>query len=556
MTTLIRGAFLGLLFFPFLTFAQSALPSPQDLLKKAEQDASQLRQAVEILEISYPKMRDVTTFESYFFLLDRLQGCAEKFRTPKTPPVSLSSLGAGMARWGVQWVQVSSFSSDRVLYYQKWLDEAGTAEFLKQVEKESAGLSEVTAQRKMLENLELLSTFIESKFFSRKDLLDSVRQSLSATALKLLQQPGQEDSNVERWIVDLRSESAQREYLKILSRQIQALHHDTRSAVHLYEKRLALLFAAVEMTNGSAETYQGLGDAGEKLFTFFVEFEEAFQGKELRQILDILTMENLRDLSVQWKSFEPSDEFMPAYLQAAKEFVRKLLELEMAAESSVVAEQAGYYAAPSMARILKAEGRYELKDSEGHIWHVLFFQTRQMRMEVLAWRQGEARGKRYGAVSWDLERGMFSASDSVSLLRFKISEDVIEGVFPFAKPSLRKLTGFAKEKFTDFIVGAKDSVRIDGAYSGTLQMPGGSAQAVELKVGTLNGHYQGHFTVASQATSLDLGSRAPGPVLYLTCGASDSVKDFSHLRLRLEGTQLKGLLITAERGTGTVVLTK
>lgn len=560
--TFLKAVFLSLFLIPSFSWAGIGLPPAPDLLAKASQGRTELREVILDLDNNIQEMGYPEVFDSYFYLLDDLKELSIRFNLDEIYPGAVEALGAHMVDSGIRWLNVSEAKADRILYYHKWMNADVTIRYMDQVEFELGALKNMDKIRAASENVEIILSYVESRFPQYYHIKAGYRRILSNIALKFLRQPSLSNDDVMHWIGKLRSPASYADYLILLSGEIYSLKEDNKDMAHTYGDRLKALYATVK--NDGSEVpesiYKNTGDAAADLILRVLRLEVAFNAGELRSLLDLLSIGQLHDLANQWDSFKklPSDTYIQNYFDASRDFVAKLRELGMAKEVADINSWVGSMGAPAMARLLGAEGRYELMDGKGQKWYLMVVQAREMQLEALMWRSDDTAGRLYQTVRWDFEKSTFVASEKMmdladfsapSLVKFKATSGKIEFFDPFANPDTQNMTGVLTERFTDLMKDAKGAVNFEGYYKGTVVFADGKEVAVQLTVSSLSGHYMGRIIGENLDVSFEVGSQTDGGVLYLTASRDGALKEFSHLRLGKEGVALKGSLITATRGT-------
>ncbi|WP_374079861.1 hypothetical protein [Bdellovibrio bacteriovorus] len=567
--TFLKISLLSLFLLPSLSWASLGLPPAEELMTKASQGRTELREVIldmdnNIQEMGYPEV-----FDSYFYLLDDLKELAILFNLDEIYPGAVEELGTHMVDSGIRWLNISEAKTDRILYYHKWMNVDVTIRYMDQVEVEIGALKNMDKVKDASENVEVILSYVEARFPRYYHLKAGYRRILSNIALKFLREPGHTNEDIAHWIGKLRSPAAYMDYLILLSGEIYSLKDDSKDMAHVYANRLKVLYETIQNDGSEVpeSVQKNIGEAAEDLILRILRLEVAFNAGELRSLLDLLSVGQLHDLANQWDSFKqmPSDLYIQNYFDASRDFVAKLREIGMAKEVADINSWVGAMGAPAMARLLGIEGRYELTDGKGTKWQLLIVKAREMQLEALMWKSAETQGKLYQTIRWDFEKSTFVASERMmdltdfaapSLVKFKPVAGAMEFFDPFANADTQNMSGPLVEKFTDLMKDVKDTVNFEGYYKGSVTFADGKEIAVQLTVSALGGHYMGRIMGEGIETSFEVGSQTDSGVLYLTSSRDGTLKEFSHLRVKLDGPDVKGSLITADRGTGILKFVK
>lgn len=544
--SLFKMSFLSLFVFPALAWAELGLAPASELLQRASQGRAELRDVILDMDNNISEMGSPQVFDSYFYILDNLKDLAIRFNLDEVYPDAIETLGAHMADSGIRWLDITEASTERILYFHRWMSMDGMIRYLNQVDSELAVIKSPAMLRVASENAENILTYIEDNYPYYFYLSSGYRRLVSGISMGFLRDPLATESDVIYWIGRLRSPDAYTDYLTGLSNDIYALRPVLRSRIHLFAQRILTLHATLESDRLKTPEaiYKTIGDVASDLLIKSLRMEEPLKSDEFQGLLSLLSVPQLRDLAGRWGNYQetPSDDFMEKYFATTKDFVVKLRAAQLYKEAQAVSSWASSVAVPAKIRAQELEGRYQLKDQSGTIWNVMILMVRENAAQAVLWQDGAGQGRIFQTLRWDFEKEAFMASERVlsvmdlappSLVQIRFVAGEVQFYDPFANAETQNMKGVLVEKFPDLLKEAKSSQMYEGFSQQRVVLKDGREILADLTVSSIDGHYVGRLIGAGLDVSYELGSSVNSGVLYLTTlPENGQVKDFSHLRKR------------------------
>ena len=211
--------FAALVSFSSLANAIINLESPEVLLKKASIDRQNLRDVVLNLETQLPEMRDLRTFESYFFLCDKLQEKATEFGLNDLYPDGVKSLAVKMAAFGVKWMDLSKISKENLGYYLKWMDIEGLTNLLSYANYYFKKISDIEPLKHLSDNVDFIIANTADLTKDRFDIEVGLRELSTSIAIKFLLRTDLSEADKTYWASKVYTSSG----LSLYTDQVQQL---------------------------------------------------------------------------------------------------------------------------------------------------------------------------------------------------------------------------------------------------------------------------------------------------------------------------------------------
>ncbi len=546
-------------------FSQAALnlPEPEVLLKEATQGRSALLDTIVQLEFNIPEMRDPTTFDKYFSLLDHLQDLATKSGLEEYYPNAVGKLGVNMSANGMRWLDLTTAEAAKVSYYIKWMDADGLARFLGLAEYQVSAVKEVQLLKTMSENIEQILPQIDQTASNLPYVQLGFRRLISDAAVAILKTETLTEEGVSFWLKKIKVASSFSEYLDYLNQGIYALDKQNKAASHLYLARLSLLGGQIASLSEVAPNWltNGIGDSTSEVILRMVRFEETFRPSEFTAALATYKARHLQGLAQQWMAQEklPSQDYVTHYLNLSRELLTALQKSGLRKEANDLQKWLAKAAAPVMAQKLNIEGHYELRNEVGDVWYLTIAVAKENSLIAALSSQSQVVFKTFYNVSYNLKKDGFVASerepdldeDQNPPIEFQINDDKIDLYDPFVRTQYKNLKGKKIQEFTDLWKSAlSNAPSAEGTYEGRLFLPSGNEMKVRVIISTFNGYTIGRVDGDNVTIDLNIGSEGEDGVILLTSGRNVGGSWFQ-LRANVVEDGLKAYVIVGGKGQGT-----
>ncbi|WP_347357700.1 hypothetical protein [Bdellovibrio sp.] len=562
---LLKSLVLIALFSPMMSWAAINLPEPADLMEKAAQSRTSLRDIILDLEFNIPEMRDPATFDKYFATLDRLQVLSVETGLEEYFPNIVKTLGLNMVSNGMRWLDVTKDSSTKLGYYIKWMDADSLARFLGLIEFQMSVVKDSSRLMALSQNLEAVLPLVDEKASTLPYVQLGFRRLVSDAAVALLKTESLSEAQVAVWLQKIKISSSFSEYLDYLNQGIYSLDRNNKGAAHIYLSRLSLLLIQASNMSEVAPNWllNGIGDSLSEVILRMVRLEETFKGAEFSTALNSLKTRHLQGLAQQWMAQEklPSDVYVDHYLALSRELIAKLQAVGLKKEADELAKWLSRVAAPVMAQKLDLEGHYKLTNDKGEVFFLTIAVAKENTL-IAAMSDSKLMVERtFFNVSYNLKDDGFVASqrepdtdsDMNPPVKFTIdSKGQITLVDLFVRTGPRTLKGTKVQSFTDLWKTAKLSApSADGTYVGSIFLPNGTEMKVKVIITTFNGYSMGRLeSEGGMDIDLTIGSQATDGVVILTSGRNVGASWFQ-LRANVTEEGLNAYVIVGGRGQGT-----
>ena len=544
--------------------AELQLDTPQNLISQAKQGKSQLRDVINAIDQNLAEIRDVQTFDQYFFILDDLQVISDDVKLNTIYPDGVKKLGHRMVQKGINWLHIGTDSVDKLIYYHRWMSEPQPAfAALYSFEMQLKDLKELSDMEAASTKLEQLLTFSTQKWPVETSLLRLYRDILSDLAVKVLKTPSLAEEDVLFWITKIyRSESLSEVTVKIQD-QIYQTNEDNKQQLHVALTRLFYLYEhSKKLDSGVSEGLQNqIGDSGVDLFLRSLRFNEMLSNQEFQQLLSLFSKRHYVSLAAAWSLYDqvPKAELAMDFMQKSFIFIQKLREMGLTAEANSLSRSITGKAASTFARAYNIEGYWEMKDRHGKKWSLnIIFADEDLIFANFAGQEDFSYPMFY--VAYDMENSGFVAalratdSDQSSNIpiRFFPQEDGTLKVINMVSPKADQvMIAQKKQTYPDLFTQKQldSKANFNGIYEGTLEIIPGVPRKIEMAITTFNEHAVGNLKHPSFFATFNYGSNGKDNVLYLTRGNSNVLGSWMHLRLQIdENKNLVGYLIDGATG--------
>ena len=519
---------------PLVSSADINLDTPEKLIERASEGKNQLRDVINEIDLNLSEIRDVRTFDRYFFLLDDLQELATKFNLDSIYPDAVKKLGHRMVTKGVNWVDVVSTPTETVLYYHRWMQETQPAfAFLYAADLRRKEETDYGNLKKAAITLEATLLFAEKKWESERPLRLLYRSTLSTLAAQMMKRDDLAESEVDFWISKIYSAEAMGELVTFIQSSVYDVKPETVQKLHWALRRLLVVHQ--QSTNpafGAPENLiSQINDTAVDIVLKSFRFEEKLSDDEFTQSLGAMRLRHYAALANAWASIGkvPRGDFGTYYIKRAFSFIAKLDSLGLSAESTLLSTAITAKAAAILGRSMNIEGTWTMKDRQNKTWRlVIAFASEDL--VFASFTDGERITSRpFFHVVYDVHMGNFLATEragdtdlSPNLpLRFEPQDDGTMLVEDLMFPENPKMLARRSQTYPDLMnKGAVPGPNMNGSYEGEITIPGGTKTPVVLVVTVFDGYSIGNMRFLGSNTTFNYGSPANDGSIYLTRGST------------------------------------
>ena len=488
-----------LLFATLVTFTSLAygiinLDAPEVILQKASIDRQNLRDVVLSLETQLPEMRDLRTFESYFFLCDKLQEKAIEFNLDDLYPGGVKSLATKMAGFGVKWVDLSKIDQPKLAYYLKWIDIDGLSNLLSYAAYYSKKLTDVDSLKHLSDNIDFI---IANTTYLTKDRFDveiGMRELSTTIAIKFLLRADLSDADRAFWASKVYTSSGLSLYTDQVQQKIYGLKPVNKAEIHTILVSLELCFKISDQLIDAPTTY--IKDRISDLFVETVkksfELNEELTSAEVELIMPDLSSRALQSFSMYLISANEEQIFNNAnsFVRIGFLLLDKLFANNLRTEHTQLNLFLGRIAAPLQIAALDAEGTFRIADKKGGIWYLTVIRTDSL--DLIAALADENRNvfRTFYSIKYFPKDNVFMAQGSVgqqetdnSMINFKIDANKnIVMTDMFGPDLLKNVSGKLVEQPQAQSHAKVLASRISAVYEGSVAFSDGKPAYVKLSI--------------------------------------------------------------------------
>lgn len=562
--------------FMLLGFSSSAhaelmLSPPAQLLEQAKQGKNELRDVINMMDQNLDEMRDVRTFDSYFFILDDLQKIADDVHMNTIYPDGVKKLGNRMVQKGINWLQISTDSTEKIIYYHRWMIEPQPAfAALYSFEMQVKDLKTKEEMQASALKLEQLFAYSAKKWAIETSLLRLYRDVLSDLAVNALKKNQLSQEEYLFWTTKIYQPDALSEVILTIQDKIYQTIKDSKTNLHPALLSLFRIHEHLEqLETGVTENLKiQLGDAAVDLFMRSLRFEEKLSDEEFKQLISLFQKRHFVSMAAAWDQINklPQEADFALYnIQKAFVFIQLLRQQSLFAEadalSRVITSKAGFI----YARAYNLEGYWEMKDRQGRKRSLnIIFADETMVFADMAVKDDFSYV--FFHVTYDIENSGFVASlrpmdTDISAnipIRFYPQPDGTLKVIDLVTSKTESVMMATKtQSYPDLIMQTEpeSTVTFNGVYEGYLELPAGLGlpagppKKVQLIVNTFNDHTFANLKHPSFFATFNYGNNGKENVLYLTRGNDKILGSWMHLRLKQdENKNLVGYYIDGATG--------
>jgi hypothetical protein len=577
MTSLVRSCLFSMLFLlPAISQADLRLDAPEKLLERASLGQNELRDVINELDQNLSEMRDVQTFDRYFYTLDALQSIADRTKLDEIYPNAVRRLGGRMVQKGVNWLDVVTSENDKILYYHRWMADTQPAfAFLYAADlriKEEPALDKL---KMAAEHLEAALLYADKRWPEERALRLLYRSTVSDLAVKALKRKGMDEQEALFWIGKVYTTENMSELTTFLQTSVFELKKETIQNIHWMLSRLdAINHQVIKPEFGASETLIGqIGDTAVDMIMKSFRYEEKLSDAEFDLAIRLLRARHLASLASAWAGLNKvsmSADFAGYYIQCAFTFIKLLESSGLHNEATTLSLVIQKKAAAILGRHYGLEGTWIMKDARGHKRRLIIIYASEDVVFASLTDDAIGDSRPYFHFIYDMIQGGFIATERVGdtdhspnlPIRIMPQDDGTLEVFdPIASPFLPAMSATRKETYPDLLISGKSpannqtpkapTIDMNGTYEGTIHIPGGKSTQARLVVTVFDGYSIGNlrFLDGDVEATLNYGSDAQNGVIYLTHGNSTMRGTWFHLRAQIAADgSLHGYMIYGSYG--------
>ena len=551
----------NLLFTATALAAPLNLPEPDQLLLKASQGRVELRDVILDITQQISEMRDVKTFDKYFYILPDLQKYSDQFKLEDIYPKAVTTLGLKMVAQGSRWLSVGRDDRSKIEYYFKWMDENVIGTFFFNAEMEVRDEKNLALLTKAAENLEYIIPTIEKIAPLRNDLHQSFRQLLSTIAIKFLRTQLTRPE-MEFWISKLSDVNGINQYLDLIQRDIFKINDTNRTLAHELNEKLLLVSGQIGKVLVDPPLWLGnyIGDQQTEIILRMIRMEEKFNANEFQSALTLLNIKQLQGLAGQWVDPQklPGANYTTHYLDLSKILIDELRKQGLLHDADLLEKAVAQAAAPIYLANLKGEGTYMMQDSKGKKWRFTLAEVKKGLIYAALVDEDQFIHKALFYVGYNLMSGQFTASarepdldpSEVPVVQFTIDPNGnIVLIDPYATPDSRELKGKRVESYESYTtITSPSPVNLEGVYEGEFIFPENHRYKMSLTITSINKDSVGRLTGQhGRIYDFNYGTAADRPYIYLTTGRLPRTT-WVQIRAYWRDGKLRGRAIVGGRG--------
>lgn len=540
------------------------LDEPAVLLAKAGQGKNELRDVINQIDQNLAEMRDVRTFDKYFFLLDDLQTLADRFNLNSIYPDAVKKLGGRMVQKGVNWLDIIHDSREKILYYHRWMIEPQPAfAFLYSVDLQlKAPNTDPELLKIGAENLEAALVYADQRWPNENSLRLLYRSTLSDIAIRILKDPNLPEAEVLFWLTKIYSPNAMTEIVVDIQNKVFSLTADQKADLHLYLKRLSTIYAHVTTGRFAApdSLLSQIGDTIVDLIIRSFRFQERLSDEEYERALAMMQKRHFASLANAWTTLNqaPGEDFANYYIQRAFRFILALQNIGMNTEAELLSRIITQKASSILARHYDLEGLWEITDSKGRRWFLNIIYPNENYIFVNLVQIGGLSLPMY-YVAYDMKVGGFIATrrgidpdlaPNIPLRFFPREDGTLDLIYLFKPDADPVMKARKVQKYPDVFKQKRDPAPdLNGVYEGELTIEPGNTQPIRFSVTVINSETIANLQHPSFMGTFNYGSDGRGGVLYITRGNDMLLGYWMHLRATLtDDGYLTGYMIMGNRG--------
>ena len=546
------------------------LDTPQVLLARAALNKNELRQVINDIDLNLSEMRDQSTFEKYFFMLDDLQALAVKMDLDSIYPNAVRKVGNRMVQKGVNWLDILKTSQAHLLYYEKWMTDYQTASSLLY----TAGLQikdETNLDRLKIgaDNLEALMKVADQMWPNEKALRLLFRTTLSDLASKVLKTEKASDDQTEFWLAKIYTPDAMSEFTTLLQGQVFDLTALNAKDIHWILRRLVLVFNhSNDPAFGAPESLNAqIGDSGVDLILKSFRLQEPLTDLEWSQLFGMMQTRHYVALAAGWASFGkvPRGVFADYYLKRAYQFVALLQNRGLTAEALAVSQSIDKKTAAINGHQDDIEGTWMMTDNRGVQWRLVMAFTADDTIFASFGDAKESYVRPFYNVIFDMKLGRYVAAErsidadraTNRLIRFTYEANGTLKVFDSDAPLKPLMIAKRVQTYPDLMKQAEANMAkapspplasstaapspapgapsMDGTYQGMLTIPGGRTSLATLTITVFSGASVGNLQMLNGQynSTFNFGTPADNGAVYLTHGGITGSGTWMQIRAML-----------------------
>ena len=479
-----------------LANAITNLDLPEALIQKASIDRQNLRDVVLTLETHLPEMRDLRTFESYFFLCDKLQEKAIEFGLDDLYPDGVKSLAVKMAAFGVKWVDLSKINKENLSYYLKWIDIEGLTNLLSYANYYSKKITDIDPLKQLSDNIDFV---IQNTTHLTKDRFDvevGLRELSTSIAIKFLLRADLSDADKAYWASKVYTSSGLSLYTDQVQQLIYSLKPANKSSIHNILTSLDLCFKISDQLIDAPTTY--IKDRISDLFVETVkksfELNENLSSTEVESIMNDLSPRALQSFSLYLISANEEQIFKnsSSFVRIGFLVLDRLLEYNLRTEHTQLNLFISRISASLQIAALDAEGTYRIVDKTGEIWKLTILRTDSLDLIAALANEKWFAFRTFYSIKYFPKDNTFTAfsapnqlntSSNNSVITFKIDTNKkLEMTDMFGPDLLKNVTGELIEPAPKQSFAKKLASRISAVYEGDVAFGNNKPTYVKLSI--------------------------------------------------------------------------
>ena len=532
------------LFITFFVFSNIAhailnLDTPEHLLQKAALDRQQLRDVVLSIEQQLPEMRDIKTFESYFFILDQLQQDSDRLGLDDLYPDAVLSIGSKMASFGIKWVDLSVMTQDRLTYYMKWMTVDSLANLLGYSAYYSKQITDPVLLKNLSSNVDFIIQNTTVILKNRFDVQIGYRDLSSSIAIKFLMNPELSDDEVKYWANKIYTSQGLSLYLDQIQAKIFNLTTENKKFIHQLFSYLQLAYQISARLIDSPLSYlrDHICDLSVELVKKSFEQTEPLTLEEINSTVSQLGVRHLQSLTNLLTTMSEPLIFSNSstLVSISSVLVNALSDKSLLTEATGLNLFLTRISAALTVDRLHAEGTYEFRDKTNQLWKLTITKTRPFELIAALSNEGWSLFHSYYSVKYSSSEDLFTASNglsetdssnSLSVITFKILADnslILTDVY--GSTELKEVKGALVQPLMAQHYSPKLNVRRSDVYEGDVVF-GSDKKATHVEM-----------TVQSDGLTATARIRDKYGLIYdFTAGAFNENKEFSLTSGRLKST--------------------
>lgn len=528
---ILKHLLLIILLWPTLSKA-TPLITPDKVLEQAALGRNELREVVMSLNFNTAEMRDVQTFESYFFLLDDLQKIAIENGFEDLYPGVIETLGNNFTSQGIRWLSIINSSESKLIYYVKWMNSAGVGRFLSLAEYELKDIKNPDTAKSVSKNVDAILPLIEKTSANIPYIILGFNKIKSDTSVTLLKMETLTDIETAQWISKVSLSSSMSEYLDHLNRDIYSTSKANISKSHQSLFRLQTMLNQCKNLRDSTPGWltTAIGDSIAEVLSSMIKHEELFLKNELESTLPYLSNRQLEGVSMQLMNLQkpPTKDYITEFVRIANLIIKSLSSRGQTREADELKKSLAKTSAPVVAQKYNIEGHYKVTNKTNKIYYFTIATSRENSLVAAFVDEQFNIVKSLYNVTYNSFENLFIASEREPDLdhhqnlsvKFAVTEDGgITILDPYVREGGKDFYGKKIQSIPDLWKNAESEVtNAQGTYTGELTTPTGSKTNIRLIVTSFNGYTVGRIESGNLTIDLNIGSSGTDGVLILTSG--------------------------------------